>query len=416
VQQLSLPKLTERTTLTVPCLLWCCLSALCRWQEGYEGCYLQELPHRQLTAPGKVMDLEFDFDLPSGHSAMAASTPLQLQAHSKGRLNAVAFWFELELDSCGVRLSNRPAMVLPAAAGVAAVAEPLVSCGAADMGGSAAGSTGSSAGRAAVAHVPTYTTTTSSSGDSRADSVAARSQAAAAASTLGWGAAGSSSCKQLQGSAATALASPATQQDSQASAPAAQQQHHQQQQHRHHHHQHHHWGQALQYLDVCCDVQQGCVAHLQARRGPEGLRFVLERCDMLHEAPAAAGEEQQEEQVQQSQQRVQPLAGQPAEEAQWEAGSGGADGEVQQDAGQGSGEKGGQEDGRSGSGPGTVDGSSSSTSSAALLPVPRSPWKVCGVLLRVRVDSATYCQTIQRVGHVWCRCIQWQECCMVLWC
>ena len=66
----------------------------CRWDKGYENCRLSEVPHVRLTAPAKV----FGFCLDGASKPRGRDNLLKLQVERAGRLNAIAFWFDLQLD------------------------------------------------------------------------------------------------------------------------------------------------------------------------------------------------------------------------------------------------------------------------------------------------------------------------------
>lgn len=65
-----------------------------RWDKGYENCRLSEVPHTRLTAPAKV----FDFCLDGVSKPRGRDNLLKLRVERPGCLNAIAFWFDLELD------------------------------------------------------------------------------------------------------------------------------------------------------------------------------------------------------------------------------------------------------------------------------------------------------------------------------
>ncbi len=99
----------------------------------------------------------------------------------------------------------------------------------------------------------------------------------------------------------------------------------------------HHWGQALQYLERCCQVQPGAAVQLEAALGPDGLSFALANCAAPAAAPAG---QQQEGEEQQQRGEEQQAAGEEQQEAQGETGA------------------------------------SAGAAPLQLLPAPRSPWKV----------------------------------------
>ena len=65
-----------------------------RWDKGYEACCLEDIPHKRLTNPAKA--LRFGFET----NAMPYSRDniIRLDVIESGHLNAIAFWFDLELD------------------------------------------------------------------------------------------------------------------------------------------------------------------------------------------------------------------------------------------------------------------------------------------------------------------------------
>jgi protein arginine N-methyltransferase 7 len=63
---------------------------------------LDHLPHKRLTRPVKVFDL--DFCAPAG-SPYPTDAALQLEATAAGKLNAVVVWFDLHLAE-GVSLTS----------------------------------------------------------------------------------------------------------------------------------------------------------------------------------------------------------------------------------------------------------------------------------------------------------------------
>lgn len=70
-------------------MLWAC-----RWDKGYENCRLEDVPHRRLTNPAQVFKFRFD----GVGKARGRNNLLGLEVVAPGKLNAVAFWFDLHLD------------------------------------------------------------------------------------------------------------------------------------------------------------------------------------------------------------------------------------------------------------------------------------------------------------------------------
>ena len=73
-----------------------CLSCMWRrWDKGYENCRMGTIPHKRLTEPCKVFDFCFD----GVSKVRGRDNLLKLRVTADGTLNAVAFWFDLHLDS-----------------------------------------------------------------------------------------------------------------------------------------------------------------------------------------------------------------------------------------------------------------------------------------------------------------------------
>lgn len=68
---------------------------LFRWDKGYEACRLAEVPHVRLTAPLKVFRFEWD----GAGNRRGRENLLQLPITASGTLNAIVFWFDLQLDA-----------------------------------------------------------------------------------------------------------------------------------------------------------------------------------------------------------------------------------------------------------------------------------------------------------------------------
>ena len=67
---------------------------LCRWDKGYENCVLEDIPHKKLTAPSQAFKFGFETQaMPYGRDNI-----MKLDIIASGNLNAVVFWFDLELD------------------------------------------------------------------------------------------------------------------------------------------------------------------------------------------------------------------------------------------------------------------------------------------------------------------------------
>lgn len=207
-----------------------------RWEEGYEAVMLDGIPHKQLTAPRAVMAFDFGGESLTGAPAAAE---LALDVLRPGCLNAVAFWFELELAP-GIWVSSGPARLhccLPA------LALQSNGVGAASSGGGAASSVAAQAAPAETAGtVPVQPAATP--GSSREGPVCSGSQGACAS------AAAAAPAKYPNGS--------------------------------------HYWGQALQYLDSVVVLQPGARIALRAQRDGKRLRFSLAGIDGKNTAPSAS--------------------------------------------------------------------------------------------------------------------------------
>ncbi len=106
-----------------------------RWtKDAYEAVHLNTIPHKRLTAPVRVFD--FDFGGPSG-TIPPREAMLHLTAVASGTLNAVAFWFDLQLgEGIAITTGRRVcycqyfhvlcimACMLPAAGKAACMPEP----------------------------------------------------------------------------------------------------------------------------------------------------------------------------------------------------------------------------------------------------------------------------------------------------
>ncbi|GMH43344.1 hypothetical protein BSKO_11266 [Bryopsis sp. KO-2023] len=77
-----------------------------RWDDKHESVRLSELPHRSLTRPKKVFDYSFD----GAGKARGKETMLKLDVVDDGELNAVAFWFDLNLGD-DIKISSAPKYV-----------------------------------------------------------------------------------------------------------------------------------------------------------------------------------------------------------------------------------------------------------------------------------------------------------------
>ena len=69
----------------------------CRWDASYEQCQLDKVPHTCLTKPCKA--LEYCFEGQGTGRGRGRDNIVQLEVVADGILNAVAFWFDLHLDS-----------------------------------------------------------------------------------------------------------------------------------------------------------------------------------------------------------------------------------------------------------------------------------------------------------------------------
>lgn len=65
-----------------------------RWDKNYQACYLDEIPHKRLTAPAKVFEYFFE----GTRKGRGRENIIKLAIEANGTLNAIAFWFDLHLD------------------------------------------------------------------------------------------------------------------------------------------------------------------------------------------------------------------------------------------------------------------------------------------------------------------------------
>ena len=72
---------------------------ICRWDKGFGACHLSDLPNKALTLPHRAFTFNFENNaLPYGRDNI-----MKLDVVQSGCLNAVAFWFDLQLDdTCSI--------------------------------------------------------------------------------------------------------------------------------------------------------------------------------------------------------------------------------------------------------------------------------------------------------------------------
>ena len=79
-----------------------------RWDKSYEACQLDELTHTRLTKPCKAFEYFFEGE----RKGRGRDNMVKLEVIAEGRMNAVAFWFDLHLDQeesiCSGEASGHP--------------------------------------------------------------------------------------------------------------------------------------------------------------------------------------------------------------------------------------------------------------------------------------------------------------------
>lgn len=76
---------------------WITVDSVChtsRWDKGYETCQLDKLSHTCLTKPCKVFEYFFEGE----RKGRGRDNIVKLDVIAEGKMNAVAFWFDLHLD------------------------------------------------------------------------------------------------------------------------------------------------------------------------------------------------------------------------------------------------------------------------------------------------------------------------------
>lgn len=66
----------------------------CRWDKGYESCYLDDMPHKVLTRPAQAFEYFFE----GIRKGQQRDHLVKLEVTAAGTLNALAIWFDLHLD------------------------------------------------------------------------------------------------------------------------------------------------------------------------------------------------------------------------------------------------------------------------------------------------------------------------------
>ncbi|KAK9836263.1 hypothetical protein WJX81_000365 [Elliptochloris bilobata] len=82
-----------------------------RWETNARAVHLADMPHRVLTHPARVFNYSFE----GAQKARSRENILRLEVIAEGRLNAIAFWFDLHLDAQALQYLDCGTLAAPGA-------------------------------------------------------------------------------------------------------------------------------------------------------------------------------------------------------------------------------------------------------------------------------------------------------------